>query len=100
MQYYINFEVLECSWKELEHAVDTAENLDHIIEAHKLFLSIVTERLMLIKEKEEVRYLFQFIDLTKWSPIFSGFTVLYQLIPGATKTVCKLHKRSEVHGCV
>ena len=54
MQYYINFEVLECSWKELENAVNTAENLDHIIEAHKRFLGIVSERLMLNQEHLQV----------------------------------------------
>ncbi|XP_063691040.1 gamma-tubulin complex component 3-like [Bolinopsis microptera] len=54
VQYYINFEVLECSWKELENAVDTAENLDHIIEAHKRFLGIVSERLMLNQEHLQV----------------------------------------------
>ena len=54
VQYYINFEVLECSWKELENAVNTAENLDHIIEAHKRFLGIVSERLMLNQEHLQV----------------------------------------------
>ena len=55
MQYYINFEVLECSWKELEGSVDSAENLDSIIDAHKKFVSVVSERLMLDEEHRTVR---------------------------------------------
>ena len=62
VQYYINFEVLECSWKELENAVNNAENLDHIIEAHKRFLGIVSERLMLNQEHLQVDFLFLNLD--------------------------------------
>ena len=54
MQYYINFEVLECSWKELEGSVDSAENLDNIIDAHKKFVSTVSERLMLDEDHRMV----------------------------------------------
>ncbi|KAF6730829.1 Gamma-tubulin complex component 3-like [Oryzias melastigma] len=34
MQYYITFEVLECSWDELWNKVQQAQDLDHIIAAH------------------------------------------------------------------
>ncbi|KAJ8309894.1 hypothetical protein KUTeg_011759 [Tegillarca granosa] len=38
VQYYINFEVLECSWDELVTKVKEAEDLDYIIAAHQVFL--------------------------------------------------------------
>ena len=38
--------------------MNTAENLDHIIEAHKRFLGIVSERLMLNQEHLQVGFLF------------------------------------------
>ena len=54
LQYYVNFEVLECSWKDLENAVNTAQDLDCIIEAHKIFVNLVSERLMLNEEHKGV----------------------------------------------
>ena len=44
VQYYINFEVLECSWDELLQKVTEAEDLDCIIKAHENFLDTVTAR--------------------------------------------------------
>jgi len=54
VQYYINFEVLEGSWKEFEQAVDSAEDLDTIISAHRVFLSKVNERMMLSESHKDV----------------------------------------------
>ncbi|KAJ3584845.1 hypothetical protein NHX12_015340, partial [Muraenolepis orangiensis] len=39
MQYYITFEVLECSWDELWNKVQQAQDLDHIIAAHESLLN-------------------------------------------------------------
>ncbi|KAK5847591.1 hypothetical protein PBY51_016708 [Eleginops maclovinus] len=47
MQYYITFEVLECSWDELWNRVQQAQDLDHIIAAHDLFLDSVISRCLL-----------------------------------------------------
>ncbi|XP_033957275.1 gamma-tubulin complex component 3 [Pseudochaenichthys georgianus] len=47
MQYYITFEVLECSWDELWNRVQQAQDLDHIIAAHDLFLDRVISRCLL-----------------------------------------------------
>ena len=44
VQYYINFEVLECSWDELLNKVTQAEDLDCIIRAHEIFLDTVISR--------------------------------------------------------
>ena len=44
VQYYINFEVLECSWDELLQKVTEAEDLDCIIKAHENFLDTVIAR--------------------------------------------------------
>ncbi|XP_072034595.1 LOW QUALITY PROTEIN: gamma-tubulin complex component 3 homolog [Amphiura filiformis] len=47
MQYYINFEVMECSWDELCKKVTAAEDLDHIIAAHEVFLDTIIRRALL-----------------------------------------------------
>ncbi|XP_063067999.1 gamma-tubulin complex component 3 [Engraulis encrasicolus] len=47
MQYYITFEVLECSWDELWNKVQQAQDLDHIIAAHDVFLDTVITRCLL-----------------------------------------------------
>lgn len=47
MQYYITFEVLECSWDELWNKVRQAQDLDHIIAAHEIFLDTIISRCLL-----------------------------------------------------
>ncbi|KAA8579819.1 hypothetical protein FQN60_006912 [Etheostoma spectabile] len=47
MQYYITFEVLECSWDELWNRVQQAQDLDHIIAAHDMFLDSIISRCLL-----------------------------------------------------
>nr|XP_004663469.1 gamma-tubulin complex component 3 isoform X1 [Jaculus jaculus] len=47
MQYYVTFEVLECSWDELWNRVQQAQDLDHIIAAHEAFLDAITSRCLL-----------------------------------------------------
>ncbi|XP_044937219.1 gamma-tubulin complex component 3 isoform X2 [Mustela putorius furo] len=47
MQYYITFEVLECSWDELWKKVQQAQDLDHIIAAHEGFLDTIISRCLL-----------------------------------------------------
>lgn len=47
MQYYITFEVLECSWDELWKRVQQAQDLDQIIAAHDTFLDSVISRCLL-----------------------------------------------------
>ncbi|CAL8240119.1 unnamed protein product [Gadus morhua 'NCC'] len=47
MQYYITFEVLECSWDELWNKVQQAQDLDHIITAHEVFLDTIISRCLL-----------------------------------------------------
>ncbi|XP_077470447.1 gamma-tubulin complex component 3 isoform X1 [Stigmatopora argus] len=47
MQYYITFEVLECSWDELWNKVNQAQDLDHIIAAHEVFLDSIISRCLL-----------------------------------------------------
>ena len=41
MQYYLMFEVLECSWAQLLDNVNKSPNLDHIIAAHQTFLDTI-----------------------------------------------------------
>ncbi|OCT92539.1 hypothetical protein XELAEV_18015595mg [Xenopus laevis] len=50
MQYYITFEVLECSWDELWNKVLKAQDLDHIIAAHDVFLDTIISRCLLDSE--------------------------------------------------
>ncbi|XP_033096143.1 gamma-tubulin complex component 3 homolog [Anneissia japonica] len=57
MQYYINFEVLECAWGELWKQVTGAEDLDHVISAHEVFLDTIIKRSLL--DPESTRLLTQ-----------------------------------------
>ncbi|XP_075156801.1 gamma-tubulin complex component 3 [Haematobia irritans] len=41
MQYYILFEVIECSWAELQEKVQNAKALDDILNAHDEFLTTI-----------------------------------------------------------
>ncbi|XP_071991684.1 gamma-tubulin complex component 3 isoform X1 [Engystomops pustulosus] len=50
MQYYITFEVLECSWDEMWNKVQQAQDLDHIIAAHEVFLDTIISRCLLDSE--------------------------------------------------
>ncbi|XP_070173338.1 gamma-tubulin complex component 3-like isoform X2 [Littorina saxatilis] len=54
VQYYINFEVLECSWDELLHKVQEAADLDHLIAAHQVFLDTVLCRCLLDEKSREI----------------------------------------------
>ncbi|XP_069493082.1 gamma-tubulin complex component 3 isoform X1 [Ambystoma mexicanum] len=54
MQYYITFEVLECSWDELWNKVQQAQDLDHIIAAHEVFLDSVISRCLLDADSREL----------------------------------------------
>ncbi|MGH0134790.1 UNVERIFIED_CONTAM: hypothetical protein FKN15_064543 [Acipenser sinensis] len=47
MQYYITFEVLECSWDELWNKVQQAQDLEDIIAAHEVFLDTIISRCLL-----------------------------------------------------
>ncbi|ESO86326.1 hypothetical protein LOTGIDRAFT_167139 [Lottia gigantea] len=47
VQYYINFEVIECSWDILLTKVAEAEDLDYIIAAHQEFQDTVIARCLL-----------------------------------------------------
>ncbi|CAH1785133.1 unnamed protein product [Owenia fusiformis] len=47
VQYYINFEVLECSWDELLSKVTSGEDLDYVIAAHQEFLDTIITRSLL-----------------------------------------------------
>lgn len=46
-RYYFNFEVLECSWDDLEKELTAAKDLDQVIDAHRSFLKRLTERALL-----------------------------------------------------
>lgn len=52
-QYYFLFEVLECSWAEMQNQVNKAECLDDIIVAHTVFLSSI-QRGVLLDESSRV----------------------------------------------
>ncbi|RUS81826.1 hypothetical protein EGW08_010418, partial [Elysia chlorotica] len=54
VQYYINFEVLECAWDELLTKVKEAQDLDYIIAAHQVFLDTVLGRCLLNDKSREI----------------------------------------------
>ncbi|EOD41697.1 hypothetical protein EMIHUDRAFT_460965 [Emiliania huxleyi CCMP1516] len=47
LQYYLMFEVIQCSWEELVAALAAASDLDGLIGAHSAFLSAVVQKAML-----------------------------------------------------
>ncbi|KAK4297042.1 hypothetical protein Pmani_030506 [Petrolisthes manimaculis] len=55
MEYYMTFEVLECSWHDLTTKLQTAESLDHIISAHNQFLHRIVAGALLDAESKDVR---------------------------------------------
>ncbi|XP_041358285.1 gamma-tubulin complex component 3 homolog [Gigantopelta aegis] len=54
VQYYINFEVLECAWDELLTKVTEAKDLDYIIAAHQVFLDTVISRCLLDEKSRAI----------------------------------------------
>jgi len=54
MQYYIEFEVLESSWNELIRKIESASDIDQLIEAQENFLSTVISRSMLDAESQNL----------------------------------------------
>lgn len=54
MQYYIEFEVMECSWDELIQKMSKASDIDQLIEAQESFLSTVVSRSMLDVESQNL----------------------------------------------
>ncbi|XP_032879048.1 gamma-tubulin complex component 3 isoform X2 [Amblyraja radiata] len=54
MQYYITFEVLECSWDELWNKMQQAQDLDHITAAHEAFLDTIVSQCLLDSKSEEL----------------------------------------------
>lgn len=47
LQYYIAFEVLECSWAVFQKKLEEAKNFDSVIQAHKNFLDTLMKRCLL-----------------------------------------------------
>eukprot|EP00037_Helgoeca_nana_P019107 m.185270 g.185270 ORF g.185270 m.185270 type:complete len:267 (+) comp24720_c0_seq1:1944-2744(+) len=59
IQYYFNFEVLECSWDDLVKDLAAAQDLDQVIDAHRMFLKTLTERALLGSEPKSQKMLAQ-----------------------------------------
>lgn len=57
MQYYILFEVIECSWVVFIKRVQSAKALDDILEAHEQFLNSVRFGIFLDTENKQTLYL-------------------------------------------
>ena len=47
MQYYIEFEVIECSWHEFISRINNSQDVDQLVDAHQWFLLQVFNRSML-----------------------------------------------------
>ena len=57
MQYYILFEVIECSWVAFIKRVQSAKALDDILEAHEQFLNAVRVGIFLDSETKQTLFL-------------------------------------------
>ncbi|KAJ8911183.1 hypothetical protein NQ315_006026 [Exocentrus adspersus] len=60
-QYYFLFEVLECSWAEMQNQVNKAECLDDIIIAHTVFLNSIQRGVLLDENSREIDILFEYL---------------------------------------
>ncbi|VUZ46822.1 unnamed protein product [Hymenolepis diminuta] len=56
LQYYVNFEALECAWLDLVKKIQCANDLDEVIAAHQAFLESVVGRCLLDQNSRELRY--------------------------------------------
>lgn len=54
MQYYIEFEVIECSWSEFTRRLKTALDIDQVVEAHESFLKVISSRALLDEASQDV----------------------------------------------
>ena len=65
MQYYLMFEVLECSWAELLENLEDPSTLDHVIAAHQTFLDSIMSGALLEEDLhtilKQVRAIFDII---------------------------------------
>ncbi|KAH3743783.1 gamma-tubulin complex, component 3 [Pelomyxa schiedti] len=53
LQYYIMFEVLECSWATLVSDMKKATNFDEVIDAHKAYLQSIVEKSLMNYEQPQ-----------------------------------------------
>lgn len=78
MQYYILFEVIECSWVDFTKRVQSAKALDSILEAHEQFLEDVRIGIFLDTETKQTLYLHldiiydSIMKLEEWQQTFYG----------------------------
>uniref|UniRef100_A0A158QGG9 Gamma-tubulin complex component n=1 Tax=Rodentolepis nana TaxID=102285 RepID=A0A158QGG9_RODNA len=56
LQYYVNFEALECAWLDLAKVLQSANDLDEVIAAHQAFLESVVARCLLDQNSRDLRY--------------------------------------------
>mgnify|MGYP006387891001 CR=1 FL=1 len=77
MQYYILFEVIECSWTDFTKRVQNAKALDDILLAHEDFLNEVRKGAFLDNETKTTLYLHldivydSIMKLEEWQRNFS-----------------------------
>lgn len=76
MQYYILFEVIECSWVNFIKRVQSAKALDDILEAHEQFLNAVRVGIFLDNDTKHTLYLLldiiydSIMKLEDWQQLF------------------------------
>ncbi|GAB6019866.1 Gamma-tubulin complex component 3 [Chamberlinius hualienensis] len=75
MQYYITFEVMECSWDVLERKVKVAEDFDKVIIAHEEFLETIICRALLDNSSDDLQTQLQTIYnlIIKFKTILDDF---------------------------
>eukprot|EP00042_Codosiga_hollandica_P042747 m.395902 g.395902 ORF g.395902 m.395902 type:complete len:486 (-) comp56402_c0_seq3:19-1476(-) len=54
IEYYLVFEVLECSWTELKADVENAKDIDCVIDAHSKFLKAITQHALLSPDSQNM----------------------------------------------
>ncbi|EKX50339.1 hypothetical protein GUITHDRAFT_42199, partial [Guillardia theta CCMP2712] len=52
LQYYMMFEVLECSWEELNKELQSVQDVDQLIASHNRYVDKILERALLTEDSE------------------------------------------------
>lgn len=98
MQYYILFEVIECSWVQFQESVESAKTLDEVIKAHDVFLKTIKVGAFIESDSylENMQHVYSAIRrLDAWQGKF--FELCFQELE-AINTLKKEIKESESKG--
>jgi gamma-tubulin complex component 3 len=69
LNFYIMFEVLECSWKNLSEKLSEAKDMDQVIAANENFIETIISQLLLDPKSKVKLQVFFFLNLFSFNYI-------------------------------